>query len=136
MKKTIFFYWEKNMKIGAKKVLLNIEYALSTVIETIFILYVPNIYLREVILLDIFFSLFYHFHTYLFYTVQLMNCICFITLLFFYSLRAYSLFWFYIIFKNECRAFLIQETQEKKEPLLKNMDIVEDTCETATIISV
>lgn len=124
------------MKICAKKVLLYFEYTLSTVVEIIFILYVPNNYLREIIILDIILSLFYHLRTHLFYAVQLMNCICFITLLFFHSLRAYSLFWFYIIFKNECRAFLIQEIQEKKEPLLKNMDDIEDKCETSTIISV
>ena len=127
------------MKICVKKVLLYLEYILSTIAEAIFIYYIPNNYLREVIILDIIYSFFYHLHSCLFFLVQFMNCICFITLLFFDSLRVYSLFWLYIIFKNQCRIFILRKTQEKKDALLKDTDDIEnieDPRETATIISV
>jgi hypothetical protein len=105
-------------------------------IEVLFICYVNNNYLREVIVLDLILSLFYHLLPYFFFAVQLMNFVCFITLLFFHSLRVYSLFWFYIILKNECRIFIIKDTQKKRDTLLKNNHDMEDSYETSTIISV
>lgn len=118
------------------KSLLYFEYILSTVIEVLFICYVNNNYLREVIILDIILSLFYHLLAHFFFAVQFINFVCFITLLFFHSLRAYSLFWFYIILKNECRIFIIKDIQKKRDTLLKNNHDIEDSYETSTIISV
>ena len=127
------------MKICVKKILFYLEYTLSTIAEAIFIYYIPNNYLREVIILDIIYSFFYQLHSCLFFFVQFMNCICFITLLFFDSLRVYSLLWLYIILKNQFRIFILRKTQEKKDALLKDIDDIndiEDPRDTATIISV
>lgn len=139
MRKTLSFQKKTNMRIPVKKILLYLEYTLSTIAEAIFIYYIPNNYLREVIILDIIYSFFYHLQSCLFFLLQFINCTCFITLLFLDSLRVYSLFWLYIIFKNQCRIFILRKTQEKKDALLKDIDDIEnieDPRETATIISV